>query len=314
MFYLLLTFAVLYFSFPIAAAEKPFGVVTVSVANLREKPGYAAEMGTQCLLGMPVKILGSKNNWLNVDPPEGYPTWVTEDSLTLFDKDEFNRYIESPKVIFLPHSGFCYSEPNENSPKVADLVAGCVVQNIESENNFIKVKFPDGRTAFVPKNYCRDFDEWKKTAKPTGESLAERAFDFMGTPYLWGGTSSKMLDCSGLTKYCFFLNGVVIPRNASQQAKAGIAVPPNDYKEFQKGDLLFFGNPATDKVSHVGMYLEDGTFIHESGGVHLSSLNTDSPLYDAHLKKRLIVVRRFLGAAGQPGITPVSEHPLYKNN
>lgn len=296
--------------------EKRWGVVTVSVANMREKPGYASEMGTQCLLGMPVRILGAERGWQNVETAEGYAVWVTSDSLVLLNKEEFNRYIESSQVIFLAHSGFCFTEPDEKSAKVSDLVAGCVLQNDGQEGNFVRVRFPDGRCGFVRQDSCADFERWKKNTRPTGENLTEKALDYLGTPYLWGGTSSKMLDCSGLTKLCFFLNGMVIPRNASQQAKAGVSVPIRGYAAMQKGDLLFFGSPATDtkpeRVSHVGIYLENGDFIHESGRVKLNSLNPARPLYSASLTRRLVAVRRFLGAGADSSLVPIAEHPFYQ--
>ena len=93
------------------------------------------------------------------------------------------------------------------------------------------------------------------------EEIEELARKHLGKPYVWGGVTPKGFDCSGFTKYVFNKVGYVLPRTALQQSKKGIDISTDDFK---KGDLLYFN---TDKsrgipVSHVGIYLEDGKFIH----------------------------------------------------
>jgi cell wall-associated NlpC family hydrolase len=92
------------------------------------------------------------------------------------------------------------------------------------------------------------------------ESLVKTARDFIGVPYLWGGTSLETgFDCSGLTMTVYQLNGLNLPRHSRTQYDAGSPVSIN---QLQKGDLVFFALKAKRKVSHVGIYIGDGKFIH----------------------------------------------------
>ena len=107
------------------------------------------------------------------------------------------------------------------------------------------------------------------------------------------------MDCSGLTKLTFFLNGIELHRNAAQQMVDGVDVPIDaDLSELKKGDLLFFGRRAEgttpEKITHVGIYLGDKLFIQSSETVHISSLDPDSPIRDAKQIRRLLHARRVL--------------------
>lgn len=103
------------------------------------------------------------------------------------------------------------------------------------------------------------------------DNIINEARKHLGTPYVWGGTTSNGFDCSGFTQYVLSSQGVSIPRVASDQARVGEAV---DVANLQKGDMIFF-ETYKPGPSHVGFYIGDGDFIHAGGDrVQISNLST----------------------------------------
>jgi gamma-D-glutamyl-L-lysine dipeptidyl-peptidase len=116
----------------------------------------------------------------------------------------------------------------------------------------------------------------------------ELAKRFMGIPYLWGGTSSFGFDCSGFTQMLVRSRGIVMPRDADQQA-AWSGVTPVERGDLQPGDLLFFGSSAKD-ITHTGMYIGDGQFIHDT--IHEHPVIQISRLDDQPWTSILVACRR----------------------
>lgn len=109
----------------------------------------------------------------------------------------------------------------------------------------------------------------------TGKASAavKDALGFRGTPYVWGGTTPKGFDCSGLVQHVFNKQGVKLPRVAKDQARAGREVGKG---ELQSGDLVYFQGTHGAGVSHIGVYIGDGKFVHapKTGDVvKVSNLN-----------------------------------------
>ena len=125
---------------------------------------------------------------------------------------------------------------------------------------------------------------------------------------MWGGTSIKAVDCSGFTKSTYYLNGIILARDASQQCYTGDDIDISKYVDGEQtkealanlkmGDLIFFGSKATperkERITHVGIYIGDGIFIHSAGKVRINSLIPEDDNYYSG-SNRLVRAQRMLG-------------------
>ncbi|MBE9461290.1 NlpC/P60 family protein [Dyadobacter subterraneus] len=304
--------------------EKIYALVNLSVVNIRSNPKNAAELATQSLLGTPLDILKKEGYYYLVRTPDGYISWLDAGAISLKTAAEMASWKQKNKLIFVDDFGHAYTIPDRKSQRVSDLVMGDILVSDGKQKGFYKVIYPDGRTAFIPQEQVVDYEKWLKRPSPNPEQIINIAKTMIGVPYLWGGTSVKGVDCSGFTKTAFFMNGIIIPRDASQQVMAGepVAVLRNDklnledaLKNLKSGDLIFFAsgkNRSPDaRVTHVALYLGDGEFIHASGNVRISSMKPDAPNYDDFETRTVVAARRYLGNVGSAGIQFVGQHPAY---
>lgn len=308
---------------PSAGADaKVFGVANLSVINQRYAPNHAAEMATQSLLGTPVKILKKERGNYFIRSPDNYLSWTESAGIVQMTKSEFENWQRSEKIVYTEMFGFAYSEPSESSLPLSDLVAGNILQVLSESNGFYKVAFPDKRVAFISMKKAIPFEQWKNQADPTAESLLKTARNYLGIPYLWGGTSIKGMDCSGFTKTSYFMHGIVLPRDASQQALVGdkVDIFENDslsidkaLKNLKPGDHLFFAaNKKTGRVTHTAIYIGNGDFIQAAGLVRINSMIYGSKNYDDFQSRTLVGARRILTAIGDSEITRVKQHSYYQ--
>jgi gamma-D-glutamyl-L-lysine dipeptidyl-peptidase len=293
--------------------EKYLGLVSLSVANLRKKPDHRSELVSQTILGTPVLILKNENSWLLIQTPDRYIAWTEKSSVKLMSKAETEAWKHAERLIYLENSGWIYASPDE-SVVVGDLVAGCILKKAGESKGYAKIILPDGREGFVRNKTVMDFNLWKSKVICTEENICRVALTFLGLPYLWGGTSSKAVDCSGFVQSVYFMNGLILARDASLQALHGLSVDISDgYSSLKRGDLLFFGSKDNSHlhVTHVAIYKGDSEYIHSSGRVMINSLDSTHINYNRNRKNSMLEARRIIGEENDMAIVPVIKHVWY---
>ncbi len=285
----------------IAATAAPKGIVNVSAAYLHSRPDFESSIETQELMGEVVEVLEREGNWMKVRCNQPYEAWTSSMWISEADENTLQEWLNAPKYIFTDMSGHVFSSPDSRSTVICDLVAGDVLRKglkgdkAECRHGWAKVVLPDGRCGWTSRGCLEDKTLWDNRC--LGYSKEDRiasaiawAEKTLGTPYLWGGMTTKAFDCSGLTRFCYLMAGTRLPRNAGQQIKCGRRIPvalmPDgslDLSALRAGDLVFFGRFTDEgddpsdtqcqpKATHVGLYIGDGHIIHSSHLVRINSL------------------------------------------
>lgn len=296
---------------------KTYGIVNLSVCSLRTHPDFSSEMMTQGLMGMPIRVL-QHDGWYRIQTPDNYIAWVHRVGIHPVTREELAAWNRAEKIVVTSHYGFVYSLPDLASQTVSDVVAGNRLKWEGTKGAFYQVSYPDGRRGYIAKSISMPEKKWRSALKQDAASIIATAHTMMGIPYLWAGTSSKGVDCSGFMRTILFMHDIIIPRDASQQAYVGehIDIAP-DFGNLLPGDLIFFGRKATperrERVVHVGMYIGNKRFIHSQGDVHISSFSPDDEGFDEYNLGRLLFATRVLPYINrEASLNTTITNPYYK--
>jgi gamma-D-glutamyl-L-lysine dipeptidyl-peptidase len=145
-----------------ALKGKTWGLVTLSVANLRYTPAHSAEMATQALMGSPLKVLQEENGWFLVQTPDQYIAWTEAAGIALLTSMEMDRWKSSERIIFLEGTGQVLQEPLPGARPVTDIVTGGILSpgtGKTTGSSYTPVKLPDGREGFIPASACKNFND-----------------------------------------------------------------------------------------------------------------------------------------------------------
>ena len=285
--------------------EKPWAIVKLAIASLRTDGRHAAEMATQAIMGMPVKVLEKKGDWYRVQTPDNYISYCPGNSLQLVGEREMKAWRSAKRYIVTAYQSQMVAKPGSDET-VSDLVLGNILEYKGKSGKWIKLSTPDGREGYVAQTDVQEFAQWAQQ-KPDMKLVEKTARRMMGAGYLWGGTSTKVTDCSGLAKVSYFANAIILQRDASQQALTGKKIAADDWKQARQGDLVFFGSKS-GRVTHVGIYLRGGQYIHCSGRVKINSVD---PKASDYLTTPFLSISRIDGEVGTDGIVAVKDHEWY---
>lgn len=291
-------------------------VVRLSVCNMRSTGDFSAEMVSQALMGMPVRVL-DYDGWYLIQTPDDYIAWVHPAAIERMDAGRMHEWNAAQKAVITSHYGFVHAEPRDDAPTVSDIVAGDRLLLKGRKGRFYKVEYPDGREGYVALADAKPEAEWRASLRQDAAAITATAQTLTGVPYLWAGTSSKGVDCSGFVRTVLYMHDIIIPRDASQQALTGrrIEIAP-DLSNLEAGDLLLFGRKATatsrERVVHVAIYIGGGRFIHSQGDVRTNSLDERDELFDSYNLSRLLFAVRILPYIDRmPQLQTTPHNPYY---
>lgn len=298
--------SVLTLLFPLCGFGCGWAQSNVSALSLRALPSHSAEMETQVTLGAPLRVDSVSGDWVRVMTADGVACYAPLKSIVMKDSADMARWRRSPRVIVTalePLSIIADTLRSGAADVVSDVTLCSVLEgSILPGASYVSLLFPDGRHGFLPSWAVEDFESWSRRTH-TPDEILMAARSMTGVPYLWGGTTSKAVDCSGFTQTCFFFAGSLIPRNSRGQAAAGM--PVNIDGSLQPCDLLFFGEGDGERITHVGISTGGSRFIHSSGLVFESSFDPADPLF---IPRKVLSVARF--TLGDPCFL-VSCNPFY---
>jgi len=258
-----------------------FGVCNQSIVPCRSEAAHRSEMVTQLLFGEHFTILEETEEWLHILTAfDEYNCWISNKQYLPIKEETFNKLQSEPQPL-------C-AEPmqliqDKNSGSFFPIVAGSTLPFLNKNSIQIENQLFEFTGEYVLP------DE----SKLTRAKLISTGFNYLNSPYLWGGRSFFGIDCSGFTQIAFKLNGFKLPRDASQQALLGTSL--SFVEEAQAGDLAFFDNEE-GRIIHVGIILDEAKIIHASGKVRVDKLdhygifNVDTKRYSHHLR----VIKRVL--------------------
>ena len=289
-------------------ATRKWALVKLSIATLRTEPKHSAEIATQGIMGAPIKVLEKCDDWYRVQMADDYIAYVPESSLSFKTEAQMKQWRKAKRYIVTAYDSRLVTEPHGDET-VSDLVMGNILEFKAEQGHWLKLATPDGRVGWVDGADLAELSQWSQQGFSAAQ-IEKTAKRMMGSSYLWGGTSTKVTDCSGLSKVSYLSNGIILQRDASQQALTGkIMKKGTDWHQYETGDLLFFGNEKTGRVTHVGIYLRDGKYIHCSGQVKINSLDPTASDYP-YLYSPLSA-SRIKGMVGTKGIVALKDHPWY---
>ena len=270
------------------AKEPAAFVVLRPVINFHSGPREDADVVSQALLGARLLELERKDGWVRVKGDDDYPGWAQ--LAVLRELAGAEQYPAEPgRAVEVEALGAnVYWEPDVT--KHAPLLMAPYGARLErltrgkDDARWLEVRLPDQRQAWV------QWGDVRSDFRPLGiEASLALAKRFLGITYTWGGNSPQGFDCSGFTQAIIRRRGKIMPRDANIQAEWTGLSSVASRAELQPGDLLFFGKDAAH-ITHTGMYLGQGTFIHDTPkdhpGVQVSELG------DPTWTKLLVAMRR----------------------
>lgn len=260
------------------------GIIGVERCPLYLKPALDSAYADEGIYGMACCVVGEDLDFYEVEMEYSYRGYILKKAFQLCSQDLWksrrNALVIAPSADVLP-------APTYKGAPCMTLPRGAfIVYRGESDvHGWVEIGLADGTHGFMRKEWIRVMSLLVgRTDSETRSAIAEDAKRYTGTIYKWGGKTPQGIDCSGLTFMAYWLNGLMIYRDA--KIVEGFAVHPIAENNIKLGDLMFY-------EGHVALYLGEGLFIHSKGGcggVVVHSLNPEDMRYSPLNNQMLLAV------------------------
>jgi len=262
-------------------ASAKTAIVNVPAASIYLKNSASSERTSEVLLGDEFRISEVNQGWAygTIPSQKGYRGWISVKDITFpsggsYPADRPFIQVRAKNVKITTADGSTFPV----------FVSTRLPLKQQTEDEYV-VFLPDGRTGRLP--VSTSIVEDRTFGKHVTSTDIMDAAEFLGSDYKWGGITPWGMDCSGFVYTVFRMNGIYLKRDSYMQAYEGTEISAED---MQPGDLLFFRTTGRKRITHVGIYIGDGNFIHASkshNAVIISSL-------DGYFRKKLAATRRII--------------------
>lgn len=287
--------------------ETQYKVVNTTTLNVRDSNSVSAGKIGTVKFGQKVEILETINEWDKIvfNNSTGwvcntYLNVVEDKIVDIVDNEVINDNQETEDIV-LKTAVINTTKLNvrasatTDSDKIGSLTKNAIVAIVGEEDGWYKIKY-NNKYGYISSEYTLNKDitisRGSHTRGDKATTIAETAttlaMQYVGCKYVWGGTSPNGFDCSGLVYYVYKDYVPNLPRSATPQAKIGTTV---EKENLVMGDLVFFGEDGGSIVTHVGIYVGDGIFVHAANSKR--GVVTDS-LMSGYYDKNFLFAKRIV--------------------
>ena len=252
-----------------------YGISILALVPLREEPKDQSEMISQILFGQHFKVLKIQNNWVFIKlSADNYEGWICSKQYFKITFEDYSKIeLNDFAIVSDTFSNILNKDTNESFP----VPIGSILPFYHKGNFRIR---------------GNKYTYKGSTASKNKIDLIKYAYQFLNTPYLWGGKSILGIDCSGFSQQVYGLSGYKIPRDAYQQEAIGETI---SYENRSSSDLVFFSK--NKRIHHVGILINKNQIIHASGQVRIDKFTEKGIIHNKnkelthrfHSIKRIVV-------------------------
>lgn len=261
------------------------GMIVTDILNVRKEPSTQSNIIHTLSKENKVVISRSQDEWYEIPISETKNGWIHSDYVKI--KPNYSKGKIIGDNVHLRKGNSLESEV------VKELSVDTYIYVKNYSDGWYQISTFDGENGWVHNELVSILFEnvantVSRSTNRTSLKIVGEAKKLLGSPYKYGATGPNKFDCSGFTQYVFKKSGIKIPRTSRTQATAGKQVSKSD---LQTGDLVFFNrNGKGTYITHVGIYLGNGQFIHASSGSKYSVIISD--ITTGSYNKRYVTARR----------------------